>query len=117
MQESLLTEKNTETIKETCRKMIDLVPRVITEGKEYNQSWNQASREFHRGIEYPGDREDIVFVSPMPFKRLAIIYEKEGDLDKAISVCLLALSLGLDNDGTKAGMTGRLEKLKKKAGC
>jgi len=44
------------------------------------------------------------------FQRLAIIYEKQGEFQKAIEVCKLALSYGLD-DGTKGGFEGRIAKL------
>ena len=53
------------------------------------------------------------------FKALAIIYEKEGDFAAAIDICRIAIKVGQTNDGTKGGMSGRLEKLlakqKKKA--
>ena len=88
---SLLEEKDTGKSKKTCREMIDLVPAVIKQS----------------GYE---------IVSAMPFKRLAIIYEKEGDFEKAINTCVLALSFNLDDDGTKGGIIGRIERLKKKAG-
>lgn len=47
------------------------------------------------------------------FQRLAIIYEKRGQYDKAIEICERALALGL-NDGTKTGFEGRIKRLKKK---
>ena len=47
------------------------------------------------------------------FKRLAIIYEKMGKYEEAISVCEKAIRYGL-TDGTKIGFEGRIEKIKKK---
>lgn len=50
---------------------------------------------------------------PIPsFKRLAIIFEKQGKLDEAIEVCERAVKYKLD-DGTKGGFEGRIRKLKK----
>lgn len=47
------------------------------------------------------------------FKRLAIIYEKQGDYEKAIDVCEMAMDRGLD-DGTKGGFEGRKQRLQNK---
>ena len=48
------------------------------------------------------------------FKQLAIFYEKQGNYHLAITVCEEAIRLGFEDDGTKGGMTGRIEKLEKK---
>ena len=48
------------------------------------------------------------------FKTLAIIYEKAGQYEEAINVCWKAIELGFPSDGTKGGMSGRIEKLKAK---
>jgi len=48
------------------------------------------------------------------FKRLAIIYEKNKEYDKAILVSQRAISFGNQNDGTDGGFEARIEKLKKK---
>lgn len=50
------------------------------------------------------------------FKTLAIIYEKEGDYESAISICKDALAAGIYDDGTKGGMRSRLGRLIMKAG-
>lgn len=47
------------------------------------------------------------------FKRLAIIYEKQGRYEEAIEVCERALNIGT-TDGTKGGFEGRKERLRKK---
>ena len=47
------------------------------------------------------------------FKELAILYEEEQELDKALSLCNQARLLGLE-DGTKTGYQGRIDRLKKK---
>lgn len=46
-------------------------------------------------------------------KQLAIIYEKAGKYEEALSVCQFAVDNGLD-DGTKSGYPGRIERIKKK---
>lgn len=47
------------------------------------------------------------------FKRLAIIYEKQGKIKDGIEICEKALKLGLE-DGTKGGFKGRKKRLQKK---
>lgn len=47
------------------------------------------------------------------FQRLAIIYENQGEYDKAIDICEKAIMFNLE-DGTKMGFKGRIEKLTKK---
>ncbi|WP_285395977.1 hypothetical protein [Lysinibacillus sp. fls2-241-R2A-57] len=62
-------------------------------------------------------KEDRIFNGAQdlfPFKRLAILYEKQGRVQDAISVAEEALIYNL-NDGTKGGYEGRIEKLKRKA--
>lgn len=49
------------------------------------------------------------------FKRLAIIYENQGEYDAALEVCDEAIERGLD-DGTKGGFEGRKERIKNKMG-
>jgi len=49
------------------------------------------------------------------FTRLAIIYEKNGEYEKAIEICRIALELGIE-ESTKSGFSGRIKKLKKKRG-
>ena len=46
------------------------------------------------------------------FQRLAIIYEKQKQYDKALEICEMALSNKL-RDSTKGGYAGRIEKIKK----
>lgn len=49
------------------------------------------------------------------FQRLAIIYEKQKEYQKAIDVCNYAIQLGFYRDGTLGQMPGRLARLIKKA--
>lgn len=46
-------------------------------------------------------------------KRLALLYEYDGDLDRAIGACEVALRFGINDDGTKKGFAGRLAKLQR----
>lgn len=48
------------------------------------------------------------------FKLLSILYERQGRMDDAANVCLKAIELGYEADGTKGGMRGRLARLIKK---
>ena len=48
------------------------------------------------------------------FQNYATILTETGDFAKAISVCEMAISYGL-NDGTKSDFLGRIERIKKKS--
>ena len=50
------------------------------------------------------------------FKRLAIIFEKRKEYDKAIEICVQAIETGFTKDGTDGQMYGRLAKLISKSG-
>lgn len=50
------------------------------------------------------------------YKRLAMIYEKQGLYENAAAVCVEALTMNATVDDTKAGMKGRLTRMIKKAG-
>lgn len=64
-----------------------------------NEKWSQYGN--------PAPRTDA-------FKLLSLLYERQGRIDDAANVCLRAISLGYDADGTKGGMRGRLARLIKK---
>lgn len=49
------------------------------------------------------------------FCRLAIVYEKREEYEKAIEICKTAINQGFDQDNTKGGMQGRIARLCKKA--
>ena len=106
LREALITEKNPDKVKKICHRMIGITPEVKKAGDIYNA---KLLKERPHDITYD-------FATVLPFKRLAVIYEKEGDIFRAITICDHALSFGYEDDGTKAGMKGRLEKLMKKAG-
>ncbi len=48
------------------------------------------------------------------FKRLAIIYEKRKEYDKALEICQKAIDIGFIKDGTTGQMPGRAARLYKK---
>lgn len=48
------------------------------------------------------------------FKRLAIIYEKRKEYDKALEVCQKAIDIGFYKDGTAGQIPGRMARLYKK---
>lgn len=48
------------------------------------------------------------------FKRLAIIYEKRKEYEKAIEVCQQAIDIGFYKDGTDGQIPGRMARLYKK---
>lgn len=50
------------------------------------------------------------------FKRLAMLYEKQGDYENAINICADAIRIGAVNDDTKGKMYGRLARLISKSG-
>lgn len=47
------------------------------------------------------------------FKRLAIIYEKQGNYERALEICERAIDQALD-DGTKGGFEGRKQRIQNK---
>lgn len=58
-------------------------------------------------------RRSFEGVSASVYKRLAIMYEKQGRIQEAVNISEKALLIGLQ-DGTKGGYEGRLNRLKKK---
>lgn len=52
--------------------------------------------------------------SSAPYKRLSMIREKRGDYEGAALACVQQLRLGVEGDGTKGGMRGRLARMVKK---
>ena len=114
----LIEARGPEHVKDISWRMITYIRPAMEEAEAFNKQMNTASREFCEGAGVIRPEEDYqrvhMSVSAEPFKRFAIICEKEGDLPHAIWACQQAISLGLTDDGTKAGMKGRLEKLFKR---
>lgn len=118
---SLLEIKDTGMKELTCLQMVQMLPQVLPLNKQFRDEWICARKESDEYLaEYHPDsyysEHAPKFINVVPFKTLAIIYEKAGDLKNAMWICDYALTLGLNKDGTKGGMEERLLKLKKKAG-
>lgn len=76
-----------------CKEAISTVEALIPYWKKYNQPLPTMCE---------------------PAKRLAMVYEQLGQYDEAAKVCLYAISMGCENDGTSGGMWGRLAQQVKK---
>lgn len=121
LQLHLLEVKDEEEVKRICFDMLKLIPMALMQSSEFGSRWKKARRE---SLENSGEYHDESYydmyvpirLNATPYKKLAIIYEKEGNYSQAIQLCEEALSFGFTDDGTKGGMEGRLAKLKKKAG-
>lgn len=117
----LSEEKETEEIRHICLEMLKMLPTALAQEREFGEKWKLARRKSHEstGIYLDDEYYEMhipIRITSIPYKKLAIIYEKEGNYSQAIQLCEEALSFGFTDDGTKGGMEGRLAKLKKKAG-
>jgi len=67
------------------------------------------------GFQYIAEQKDynMFLFTFFSFKRLAMLYEKEGKYEKAINICEKALKYGL-RDGTNGGFSARIKRLRKK---
>lgn len=83
-----------------CKTDISLAPEI------YNYYSKRANLD-NMSIEYCIPTYDS-------FKRLAIIYEKRKEYQKAIDVCQKAIEIGFYKDGTDGQMPGRMARLYKK---
>lgn len=90
-------------------KVIDLCKEDIGLSKPFKAYWEELSK-----TGYYEEAYDRLPVYPS-FKRMAIIYDKRKDYDKAISICQQAIELGYVNDGTDGQMPGRMARLMRKA--
>lgn len=79
-----------------CKKDIIDAPALIDYAKKY-----AAMREWE---DYPRPPYES-------FKRLAVIYEKQGKYEEAIDICDQAIRLGLDNYDPKVSLSKKREKL------
>ena len=53
-------------------------------------------------------------ISICAYKRLSMIYEKQGNFEDAFNVCIEAIQAGIEYDGTKSGFKGRAARMLKK---
>lgn len=100
----LPTSPEMEAVIDLCKKDIALAPDFRLYCDEVNASG------------YFEDRNTFTIKEYSSFKRLAIIYEKRKEYEKAIEVCRRAISLGFTHDGTDGQMLGRIARLMKKQG-
>ena len=115
MREQLFTVKDPDAVRGICWQMITFAPQALDEQKQYNDQYRKAREESAAFFgEKCRSQQEICFVNAEPFKRFAIVCEKQGNIPQAVWACQYAIRLGLTDDGTKAGMQGRLDKLMKK---
>ncbi len=73
----------------------------VIEAAEYlAQKWRQYGQEQPRNCD--------------AYKRLSMVYERQGRITEAAEICARAIKSGYDMDGTDGGMRGRLARLIKK---
>ena len=72
-------------------------------------------KDFYAWINAGKKYGETVPPSVPAFKRLSMIYEKQGNFQKAIDICAEAIEIGAINDGAKGQMRGRLARLIKKS--
>lgn len=91
----------------------------VTEGSEVEQFIKLCKkniREFNKYKEVCKSCGNEIPSNVPAYKRLIMIYEKQGNYEKAVEVCANAISNEVYSDGTKGGMRGRFERLLKKCG-
>lgn len=85
------------------REDIPLVERLNV----YLKKWSALNEEYSGGTDNP-----TLDAVPL-YKRLSIIYEKQGKYEEAIQVCRDAIGKGLTDDKSQGGFSGRIVKLEK----
>lgn len=89
-----------ENVISLCLKDIELAPYFLEYNKKEAKSYGVSLKSW---------------IPNFPtFKKLAIIYEKQGKYLEAIEICKQAISLGFNNDDTRDGLLGRIQKLEQK---
>ena len=119
--EKIQQEKDTEKKKKLCLEDIALLPKFRKELiKQADEGAVESMKMGHLigekfPLEYYKEKRKSMYQMPSypSFKALAIIYEKEGDYLSAIKICKDAIREGFEDDRTKSGMTGRIQKLEK----
>lgn len=84
-----------------CLEDIDLAPEILNYCKEK--------------ADYYNDDLEKHLINYETFQRLAIIYEKQKEYEKAIDICKYAIEVRFYKDGTSGQMPGRLARLIKKS--
>jgi hypothetical protein len=116
IQSRLSTESDRAIIKELCLSDIMLAEKFKEEWPAYRQLEFDKRACFKDLKPLTDEEKEHYFDLPRypSFQKLAIIHEKDGDFDAAISVCKRAIELGFTKETTKSGVEGRLQKLEKK---
>ncbi|WP_331552723.1 phage minor capsid protein [Acetobacterium sp.] len=91
-------DDNSDKTKEQSNRPFNITPEIIRLKEKYKKEYEQP--DFN--------------IKLLSLSRLAIIYEKQGNFKNAINICKTAISLNIENDGTKNGFSGRLKKLESK---
>lgn len=120
--EQITREKNPEIKKRLCLEDISIFPEfrkeLLMQADEIVQKSKASDDRIgeHHPLEYYKRKYAHNYIIPRfpSFKALAIIYEREGEYEEAIGICKDAIKLGLQDDGTKGGMTERIRKLQAK---
>ena len=94
---ALPDSKQMQEVIDLCLKDIELAPQILNYCKAIANNYND-------------DLENHL-INYVSFQRLAIIYEKQKEYQKAIDVCKMAIQLGFYKDGTAGQMPGRLARL------
>lgn len=87
---------------ELASKYINLCKRNIAQFKDMNT----------HGMHFNDYQTPIVVPA---YKRLSMIYEKQGKYEDSAKICIDAIMNGITQDGSKAGMKGRAARMFKKA--
>ena len=88
------TGSKAKRLEELCKKDISLAPDVW-------KGMKQNSPQLCSPPTYPS------------YRQLATLYERRGEYEKAIDVCRAAIRDGYNDDGTRAKMSGRIERIEK----
>lgn len=98
---ALPNSKEMQQVIDLCLEDIKLAPKIFDYCKELANNYN--------------DNLERHLINYETFQRLAIIYEKQKEYEKAINICKYAIELGFYKDGTSGQMPGRLARLIKKS--
>lgn len=108
--ESLRSEKDESRLISLCEEDIALVD-------DFKRDWTRKQEQDADAINLKGSaRKKYVALPPTypSYNKLAIIYEKHKEYDKAIQICQDAIKAGFTGDSFQGGIRERLRKLKEK---
>lgn len=102
------------------KRLIQLCKKDISIAHSFNRAYRKkAAEEANRIKMTKAERKRYVALpkSYPAFVKLAVIYERNKDYSKAITVCRKAIQAGYPDDDTQGGMKARIERLKEKKGA